>query len=56
MRMIVLISIILLSGIIGITILYCNTVVRWFVIGGIVVLIVMLKKKIVMFVREIVAK
>lgn len=56
MRMIVLISIILLSGIIGITILYCNTVVRWCMIGGIVVLIVMLKKKIVMFVREIVAK
>lgn len=53
MRMIVMISVVLLACIIGITLLYNNTVARWCVIVGVLLLGFVMRKKIIGFVKEV---
>lgn len=52
MKMIILISIVLFGAVVGITMLYANTVARWCVIVLVALLAVVMRKKIVGFIRD----
>lgn len=53
MKTILLVSIILIGAIIGITILYNNSIARWCVIGFVIILTFLMRKKIIGFVKEL---
>lgn len=53
MKKIILISTILIGAIIGITILYNNSIARWCVIGFVIILAFFMRKKIIGFVNEL---
>ena len=53
MKIILLVSIILIGAIIGITILYNNSIARWCVIGFVIILTFLMRKKIIGFVKEL---
>ena len=52
-KMIILISIVLLSTIIGLTFMYQNNIVRWCTLCAMIVLAVINRKRILGFLREI---
>ena len=53
MKIILLISTVLIGAIIGVTMLYNNSIARWCVIGFVIILAFLMRKKIIGFVTEL---
>ena len=53
MKKIIMISVVLLVGIIGLSFMYQNNIVRWCTVGAMIVLAVIYRKKILRFLQEI---